>query len=162
MKLLFSILFVSMVLFSPSLSKVRKDYVNAVNNKEATVELNRELAEIDKSDDKILVAYKGAVLTLMAKFAKTTKERKSFFKEGVLLIDYAVSEKPKNVEIRCVRLGVQENSPKITGYRKNKEEDKNFILTHYKEIASKDVKSFVKGFVMQSKMFSEEEKMLVN
>jgi hypothetical protein len=59
-------------------------------------------------------------------------------------------------------LGVQENSPKIVGYRKNKEEDKQFIIDHFNEVSSKELKTYIKGFVMQSKTFSEEEKSLIN
>lgn len=162
MKLLFSILFVALIVISPDLSKVRVDYINAVYNRENTLKLHQELAGINKSDSKVLVAYKGAVLTLMSKFAKTTKEKKEFFKEGASLIEFAVLESPENIEIRCVRLGVQENAPKVVKYRKSKPEDKQFILDHYKEIPSGKMKEYIKGFIIQSKSFSEEEKELMN
>ncbi|MCF6306408.1 MAG: hypothetical protein L3J09_00475 [Flavobacteriaceae bacterium] len=158
MKTLLSILFISTFLLSPSLTKVRKDYVVAVSNKEQAIKLNKELIKVNKTDSKVLVAYKGAVLTLMARFAKGIKEKKEFFKEGTALIEYAVLENPDNIEIRVVRLGVQENSPKVVGYRKNKEEDKQFIIDHYNEVSSKELKDYIKGFVLQSKSFSEEEK----
>ncbi len=71
-------------LFSPSLTKVREDYKNAFDSKEVTLQLNKELSEVKKTDDNLLVAYKGAVLTLMAKHSKNSKEKKTFFKEGAL------------------------------------------------------------------------------
>jgi len=154
------IVFVSLFLSSPKLKEVRLAYVQAVNDKEITLQLNKDLSEITKTDDKILVAYKGAVLTLMAKFAKSVKEKKAYFKEGAELIEFAVSAKPMDVEIRVVRLSVQENSPKVVGYRKNKEEDKQFIIAHFKEVSSKELKTYIKGFVKQSNSFSEEEKSL--
>ena len=162
MKGFFFIVFVSLFLSSPKLKQVRIAYVQAVNDKEITLQLNKDLSEVVKADDKVLVAYKGAVLTLMAKFAKSAKEKKPLFKEGARLIEFAISEKPNDIEIRVVRLGVQENSPKIVGYRKNKEEDKQFIINHLNEVSSKELKAYIKGFVMQSKTFSEEEKSLIN
>jgi len=162
MKGLLLIVLVSTFLVNPSLKKVRIDYVKAVNSKEITIQLHNELSSISKSSNKTLVAYKGAVLTLMARFSKSTKDKKTYFKEGAGLIEFAISEKPKDIELRVIRLGVQENTPKVMGYRKNKEEDKQFILAHYKSISSKEIKSFVKGFVLQSKSFSEEEKIVFN
>tara|TARA_R110000787_G_scaffold183014_3_gene295027 strand:- start:17021 stop:17509 length:489 start_codon:yes stop_codon:yes gene_type:complete len=145
-------------LFSPSLTKVREDYKNAFNSKEVTLQLNKDLAEVKKTDENLLVAYKGAVLTLMAKHSKITKEKKIFFKEGATLINFAINEQPTNVEMRCIRLGVQENTPKLLKYRANKTEDKQLIKDQFENIKSNDVKKYVRGFIMQSKSFSDEEK----
>ena len=162
MKGLIFILLISTFLVNPSLKKVRIDYVKAVNSKEITIKLHNELSAISKSSNKILVAYKGAVLTLMARFSKSTKDKKAYFKDGAGLIEFAISEKPNSIELRVIRLGVQENTPKVMGYRKNKVEDKQFILDHYNSISSKEIKDFVRGFVLQSKSFSEEEKLVFN
>ena len=116
------------------------------------------MAEVAKSDAKILVAYKGAVTTLKAKFAKSTKDKKTLFKEGATLIEYAIAEDPNNIEIRCIRLGVQENTPKVVKYYKNIPEDKQFVLEHYKEITTSKLKDYIKGFVMHSKSFTDSEK----
>jgi len=156
------IILVSLFLFIPNLKEVRLDYIKAVKSKEITLQLNKKLSSIDKNNDKVLVAYKGAVLTLMAKYSKSTKDKKYFFKEGATLIEYAVSAQPTNIEIRVIRLGVQENIPKVVGYRKNKKEDKQFILDHFKMTSSTELSEFIKGFVSQSKSFSEEEKLLFN
>ncbi len=158
MKAYFFISILFLGFFSPDLSKVREDYKNAFNNKDVTLQLNENLAAVKKTDNKVLVAYKGAVLALMAKHSKNTKDKKSFFKEGATLIDFAILEQPTNVEMRCIRLGVQENTPKLLKYRANKSEDKQLIIDHFDTINSKDIKKYVRGFIMQSKSFSEEEK----
>jgi len=162
MKLLFSILITILFISSPDLSKVRVDYINAFQNKENAMDLHNELAEVVKSDAKTLVAYKGAVTTLMAKFSKSTKDKKSLFKEGATLIEYAVAEDPNNIEIRCIRIGVQENTPKVVKYYKNISEDKQFLLEHYKEITSNKLKDYIRGFIMHSKSFSDAEKEMFN
>lgn len=163
MKYFLTILIASFFMVSPpSLSEVRKSYVVAVNDKEAAFQLNEDLANIKKEDKKTVVAYKGAVLTLMAKFTKTIREKKIFFTEGATLLEYAILEEPNNIEARYIRLGIQENAPKIVGYQKNKKEDKRFILDHYNELSSKELKELIKNFVMLSPSFSEEEKALIN
>ena len=145
-------------LFSPSLTKVRTDYKKSFNNKEVTLQLNKYLAKVKKTDKKLLVAYKGAVLILMAKYSKVIKEKKTFFKEGATLLNFAIFEEPANVEMRCIRLSIQENAPKLLKYRANKTEDKQFIKDGYDAIKSSPIKTYVRGFIMQSKSFSDEEK----
>ncbi len=158
MKFLFILFFTTLFLVAPDLTKIREDYINAVHSKENAENLYNDLAEVTKSDEKILVAYKGAVTTLKAKFSKSTKDKKKLFKDGATLIEYAVSEEPSNIEIRCIRLGVQGNTPKVVNYRKNILEDKQYILDHFNEITSSNLKSYIKGFVMHSKSFTDLEK----
>ena len=145
-------------LFSPSLTKVRTDYKKSFNSKEVTLQLNKYLAKVKKTDKKLLVAYKGAVLILMAKYSKVIKEKNFFFKEGATLLNFAIFEEPANVEMRCIRLSIQENAPKLLKYRANKTEDKQFIKDGYDTIKSTTIKTYVRGFIMQSKSFSDEEK----
>lgn len=159
MKLLFLMLFfISTIAAQPSLAELRAEYPKAVNSKEITLKLHENLSPVTKNDDKVLVAYKGAVLTLMAKFTKSKQEKKDFFKEGVGLIELAVKSDPENIEIRCIRLGVQENSPKFLGYHKNIEEDKQFILKNFSDITSKELKGFIKDFIIKSENFESAEK----
>ena len=158
MKTSLFILILLLGLFSPSLTKVRTDYKKSFNSKEVTLQLNNYLAEVKETDKKLLVAYKGAVLIIMAKYSKVIKEKKTFFKEGATLLNFAIFEEPANVEMRCIRLSIQENAPKLLKYRANKTEDKQFIKEGYKNIKSTPIKKYVRGFIMQSKSFSDEEK----
>lgn len=159
MKYLFLILFfIPFFSQGQDLKSIRAQYPEAVKSSEVALKLEAKLAKIDSSSTPSLLAYKGAVLTLAAKNAKKIKDKKSFFKEGVSLLEHAVNTEPLNVEIRTLRLGVQENSPKILGYHKSKEEDKAFILKNFETISNHEVKEFVKNFVLQSTLFTEAEK----
>ena len=141
----------------PDLSQIRTEYPEAAKNGEKAHKLYESLSTVTKDDDKVLVAYKGGVSTIMAQFAKGLKEKADLFKEGRDLLEYAVKEAPENIEIRCIRMGVQENSPKITGYHDNIEDDKKFILTNYGHTRS-EVQNVVKKYVLQSEAFDESEK----
>jgi len=151
-------LFISFFATPPELTKVRSDYVLAAGNKEITYKLYEELSTVTKNDNKVLLAYRGAVLTMMAKYAKKKNNKKEFFKEGAELIEYAVTAKPDNIEIRVIRMSIQENSPKFLKYNKNIPEDKEFILTNYKSTSSKTIRNFVKAYVLDSKGFNASEK----
>jgi hypothetical protein len=159
MKLVWFLLFViSTVLFTPELSQVRKDFKLATNDRESALALRDKLETVSREDNTVLVAYKGAVTALTAKYTKDNAERKDLFKNGVLLLEYAVAQKPDNIEIRCLRLGIQENSPKFLKYRSNLDEDKIFILNNYQKTTSQAVKDFVKAYILQSTEFNTEEK----
>lgn len=158
--LVYIFLFMGAFCSAQELSQLRMQYPKANDNEVATNELEEKLASVSKEKNTILSAYKGAILTLKAKFAKGIGNKKSYFKEGAELIEYAIKTKPSNIELRCIRLGVQENSPRITGYKKNISEDKDFILKNYHTTTNAEVKKFVKGYVIISDAFSGAEKQL--
>jgi hypothetical protein len=158
MKYLFIIFFVSFISNAQDLKKNRSEYPKAVQNVEITTQLDGELAKVNPSNKPVLLAYKGAVSTLKAKFAKARSDKKEFFKEGISLIESAVKADGSNIEIRYIRMSVQENSPRFLGYHKNIDEDKEFILKNYKTISSTELKELVKDFVLKSENFSETEK----
>ena len=151
--------FVSFLAQSQDLKMIRAQYPKAVESTEITTKLDGELASVTSSGKPVLIAYKGAVLTLKAKFSKSKSKKKEFFKQGVALIESAVKAESSNIEIRYIRLGVQENSPKFLGYHKNIEEDKDFILKNFATVSSKELREVIRDFVMKSNFFSEKEKL---
>ncbi len=154
------VIFLAFTLVAPDLSELRKNYPQASNSEEITNAMQNELADVTKEDNKVLVAYKGAVSTLMAKYAKGVKNKKNYFKAGAELIEYAVEAEPENIEIRCIRLSVQENSPKIVRYKDNIFEDKQFLLDNYHNASSKAVTAFIRNYVLESSLFDTYEKQL--
>ena len=159
MKYFFFILFfVSILGNAQDLKTIRSQYPNAVESADITSKLDGELAKVNFSGNTVLIAYKGAVSTLKAKFTKKKSDKKDYFKEGIFLLESAVKIDPSNIEIRYIRLSVQENSPKFLGYHKNLKEDKEFILSNMADISSKELKNTIKDFVLKSENFSETEK----
>lgn len=151
-------LFVSILSSSQDLAQIRSQYPEAAESSTVATKLNAELKNVTETDKSTLVAYKGGVLTLMAKFAHSKKEKKEFFQEGVDFLQRAVTVDANNIEIRYIRLSVQESSPSFLGYYKNIEEDKKFIIDHFNLISSKPLGDTIKNFVLHSKSFNASEK----
>lgn len=145
---------------SPDLDTIREKYREASGSEDTTKKLFDGLSVVGKNDNMTMVAYKGAVTTLMSKYTEGIKDKKTFFKDGRELLEFALETEPENVEIRCIRLSVQENAPKITGYKKNIDQDKLFILDNYASMTDKGAKDFVKGYTSQSDAFTDAEKQL--
>lgn len=159
MKLICLLLYViSISPITPDLDQIRKDFKLATNDRETALALRKKLETVTKEHNTVLVAYKGAVSALSAKYTRDNTTRKNLFKNGVSLLEFAISQKPENIEIRCLRLSIQENSPKFLKYRSNIQEDKTFILSQYEKTNSKAIRDFVKSYVLQSPGFNTEEK----
>ncbi|HKO78081.1 MAG TPA: hypothetical protein VJU52_12740 [Flavobacterium sp.] len=153
-------IFLSFFLFlfnSPSITEIRKLYATANNSGINAKEFAAKLNEVSKEDNKTLVAYKGASLAILSKLEKKGSDKTKKFKEGSSLIEFAVANEPNAIEIRMIRLSIQENVPKIVNYRGNKKEDKKFLLDHYKEQTGA-LRIYIGDFIAQSKSFTATEK----
>ena len=160
MKLLISILLWINFAGTPDLSSIRKIYPDVAKSEANAKDFTEKLSGISNNDDKILVAYKAASILVDSKFQNIVGSKISRFKEGAKLLEATLKSDPNNIEIRMIRLSIQEDVPGITGYRKNIKEDKKFITDHYAE-QSGVLKEYLKNFVLQSKSFSEKEKQFV-
>ena len=157
MKLLLSLFVFMVFLPTPDISEVRKLYPDAAKSENAAKEFHARLSKIADENNMTLWAYKGASFALLAKFANKIPDKISNLKEGARYIETAVTKEPDNIEVRLIRLSVQESVPPIVKYRKNKDEDKTFILTHYND-QNGSFKEYVKNFILRSKSFSDLEK----
>ena len=160
MKLLFSLMGFFIFLSNADISEIRKLYPDAANSENSANFFLSKFSDINKDNDKVIVAYKGAAITISSKFIKKVFEKISNFKEGVKLVEFAVASEPNNIEIRLVRLSIQENVPIIVKYNKNKKEDIAFLLAHYKEQPTA-LRNYIKNFILYSKSFTSEEKRAV-
>ena len=136
---------------------IRAAYPRAAASAASAKELYQKLEDVKESGDKTMVAYKGAALTLLAKYEKKPADKISKMKAGAKLVEMAVAAEPTNTEIRLVRLSIQENVPKIVKYKANMQEDKAYLLAHYKE-QQRALREYVISFIKQSKSFTAEEK----
>jgi len=156
MKFIASIVFL-FVLASADISQVRALYPDASKTQQSANAFHAKMAPVDDDDaNKTLVAYKGAAETMLSKYGNTLGKKTTHMKAGAKLIDAAAIADADNIEIRMIRLSVQESVPKIVGYKKNIKEDKAFIVANYAKSGA--VKEYIKNFILRSKSFSDEEK----
>jgi hypothetical protein len=157
MKCLFSFFLLWFFAGGPRINEIRKLYPTAANSEITATAFNAKLKTVVIDSNKTLVAYKGAGMTILSKFQKKTGDKMRGFKEGAKLIEMALKSEPNNAEIRMIRLSIQENVPGVVNYRKNRKEDKIFLLEHYKE-QPKALSTYLKNFILQSKSFTAKEK----
>ncbi|MCV6628923.1 MAG: hypothetical protein OIF50_03585 [Flavobacteriaceae bacterium] len=144
----------------PKLEKLRILWVAAAKNKTKAIELHEALQNITDKDAVVFRGYKGASLILKARYTRKKKLKKELIHSGIGELEQAITIAPNNIELRCVRLSLQENLPKFIKYRKNREEDKAFLTRHISKVKNPKLKRYIQGFVKQSKSFTEGEKAL--
>lgn len=149
-----------MFFLNQGLPEIRGQYINAADSK-SNADKFYNLVIKNKEDNVVYLAYKGAATALKSKFSTNKSEKKEMFIAGVTMVEKAIKNDPNNIEIRLIRLSIQENTPKILKYKSNITEDKNIIISTF-DRQSKDLKVYIKLYVKQSKVFTEEEKKTIN
>ena len=140
---------------SADLETIRKEYTTAHSSKQNIENFNKLVSKTSSSIPAI-AGYKAAGEVMKAKFSKG-KERRNYIYDGVKALEIAILKNPNDVELRLIRLSVQEHLPKFIKYNKNIAEDKALILKNY-SIQSPGLKNYIKNFAAQSKTISAAEK----
>lgn len=155
-----SILFISLyiTIININIDEIRVMYKQADGSKEDTILLYNELQSVSEKDGNVLMAYKGASIAMKGRFEKGAKTKSKVFKDGVALVETAIENETNNIEIRFVRLTIQQNSPKVLKYKKNIDEDREFILSNYNKIKSSKLKNYLKDYILNSNHFTDDEK----
>jgi hypothetical protein len=90
--------------------------------------------------------------------AKIVKQnRKALVKSGATNLESIIKSNPNNAELRVIRMSVQENIPKIVGYRGSLKDDKAFLLNNYSK-QNATLKNYIKRFAAQSKTMTDAER----
>ncbi len=123
------------------LEYVRQHYAKASTDKNTCEALLTALGQTEASS--VHLAYLGAFQTIWAKHVLNPFRKLSTFRLGKKSIEKAVQQSPESVEIRFVRLSIQQNCPAFLGYRQHIEEDKTFIQKQLNTIRSVSLKKMV-------------------
>ncbi len=132
------------------LTRLRKEFVSAPGSAPAAEKFLQTTGPITSSSKPLLLAYKGAALLIWGKYVKGIEDKKKMAREGITLLESAVSKDPDHIEIRTLRLSIQENSPKILKYKTKIEEDRAFVTRNFAELPEGELKAFVGGYLKNS------------
>lgn len=154
MKLILSFITAFVFFFQSDLETLRNSYAKA-NESNTNTQNFIDTAEKQSGSDPVTVGYKAAAKIMEAKIVKNN--RKALVKTGATSLENVIKNNPNNAELRLIRLSVQENIPKIVGYRGSMKDDKAFLLNNYSK-QNTALKGYIKRFAMQSKIITEAER----
>lgn len=129
-------------------SEIRTAYKAATESETKAKAFFKLVEDITSSDKAEMLAYKGAGMTLLARYEPLTK-RSAKVKAGIKWIDDAIAKAPNNVEVRLIRLSIQENLPKMFKYNTHIESDKKFIKEALPTIKDSDLEKMIKGYLAE-------------
>ncbi len=139
------------------LEKTREAFRLASKTEEQAEKFNNLMKAEDLDlEENLHKVYLGASEATLAKFHALGEGKIKSAKAGKKHIEEAVKADKENLEIRLVRLIIQENTPKIAGYKENIEEDKEFIIKHFKS-TSTDIQHYIKKVIEETEIFNEKE-----
>lgn len=154
MKLIFSFIAAFIIFFQSEIESLRDSYAKA-NLSNANTEAFIHTADKASGSDAVTQGYKAAAKIMEAKITK--HNRKALVKSGATNLESLIKNNPNNIELRVIRMSVQENIPKIVGYRGSLKIDKTFIINNYGK-QNTALKNYIKRFAAQSKTMTEAEK----
>lgn len=148
MKPLFSIcLFLCLGLkaHTQSLDELRLLYRDATASEKAANNFYDHVQHVEQTDKPVMVAYKGAGLMLLARYARLS-ERGNKVREAAVWIEDAVEREPHNAEIRLIRLSVQEHLPKIVRYNQHIDDDRIFVKSALPGIEDEILRNMITSY----------------
>lgn len=138
MHLLFSI-FVSFLFFLGSQTIVVE--FHKLNTKKEEVQFMNKYNEVTSPT---IQAYVCAVKMKQAEYAFNPISKMKIFNTTKKKLEVLIKENPNNIDLRYVRLMLQERIPSFLGYNKAIENDKKFLTTKLKaKHISKDLEKYI-------------------
>ena len=142
---LFAVWSCAVFVCAQELNDIRLLYKEATKSEAQAHAFYETVAHVTKSNDPVLVAYKGSGLMLLARYEKLAN-RGPKVKEAVPWIEEAVAAEPDNAEIRLIRLSVQEHLPKFLKYNKHIDDDRQFIQQALPSLEDEGLKAMINGY----------------
>lgn len=147
-------LLLSLLLFvSPpgtDISKARVLFLAAVENEDKAAELLKYTEKAGR-EDALLLGYQGIAKTLLGKHSFNPVNKVNYFNKGKKILEEALAIAPENVELRYLRLTLQENVPSFLGYSDRIHEDRAFIRAKLPALADPQLKKMITDYLTQKK-----------
>lgn len=128
--------------------ELRELYYSSTNSRVNTDKLVEYLKDITFNSSTIYKGYKGMSFLLISKHSINPLDKLSFFKLGVLWLESSIENDFCNIELRFLRLSVQNNAPSFLNYNNYIEEDKNYLASNYKYLEDEDLKNRISNYLL--------------
>jgi len=123
----FLLLLFSNLCYGNDIEKIREIYFFSDKDENICDSISLLLKNMN-SENNLVLAYNGANTLLYCTKTNNVFKKFSYFEQGKYMIEQAIKNEPKNVEIAFLRYINQKNTPWYLNYKKNIEEDYKFII----------------------------------
>ena len=128
---------------SNDLSSIRGLYLTSYSSEENCKKFEEKITTIQENKSTLIKGYEGCLYFIKCKFISNPVDKFICFKKGKKLLEAAIEEEPKSVELRFLRYSIQKNLPRFLLYYESIEKDFTFVNENIKEITDKETKKFI-------------------
>ena len=128
--------------FSNDINIIRDLYLSAYTSEENCNKLGEKLSSIDRDKSILIKGYEGCFYFIKCKFINNPIEKIIYFNKGKELLEAAINQKPKSVELRFLRYSIQKNIPRFLLYD-NIEKDLNFVNNNIEGVSDMKAQAFI-------------------
>ena len=146
---------------TPKLAEVRMLYRQAATEERSCVSLLELLNTYNDKNNTLMLGYKGAITMMMAKYKLNPLAKLAHFNEGKNILQAAIEEDGRNVELRFLRFAAQSSAPSFLGYQDDLMADKRMVLQAFPHIKENDLKEMMAGYLINCGYLSAREKEIV-
>jgi hypothetical protein len=125
-----------------NIEKIRRLYLQSSNNYSKLDSLNYSLSNYKKTNN-LMSAYYGVNLILKSKYLKNPFKKIEYFEKGREILEDAIIKEPDNIELIFLRYTVQKKTPSILMYKKDIEEDYQFIKSELDFTKDQRLKKYI-------------------
>ena len=127
------------------LTRLRSLYVAVSKNEKAWKEMKTLLSEPSDLYSPVFAAYEAAFCMISALYTNSPLQKYTAFQKGKKMLERILTEHPESMEIRYLRLTIQQNLPAILGYN-HTFLDKQFIEKHFSDYQDQELKQKMADF----------------
>lgn len=141
-----------------------RGYMASANTNESEAKLfYKHTRNFTEKSTALEQGFKAMSELIMCNHVSNPFTKFSYFKKGKILLEKAITQDLKNIELRFIRYCVQTNAPSIVDYNDKINDDKKILfsyLVNNSEQKKRDEELFqnVKSFLLQSKNCTTAEK----
>jgi len=129
---LFSVFYYSRDL---DISNIRSMYKESVTNEKVNDKL---IADLKDSNIELFRGYFGASTMMKAKHCLNPYKKLELFSDGKRILDSSIETDTTNLELRYLRLAIQENTPRFLNYHSMIERDKYYLSKNIESVINDD------------------------
>ena len=122
------------------------EFKQAIEDERLCLDFISKLDKIDQ-DDYMYRAYRAAAVMSLSKFTSFPTDKFGYFLKGKAEIELAIEELPDNVELRFLRLAIQDFIPGFLFYN-NQREDLAYLLDNIDQVNEEYYVREVKNYLI--------------
>ena len=144
---LYLMVYVLNLFASNDIESVREMYYHSIEDNKVANKFLNYFDTVDVKNNATLMGYNAVANFVQSKHSWNPYTKLEHFNAGKEQLEYAIIQEGENIELRFLRLSIQENLPSFLGYNSQIKADRSFLVDHLDQILDEDLKSKISTYL---------------